>query len=287
MASGSSKSPQSARTTQSAQERRAAQRENLRKQREAELRRQRTVRTAVISIVVILALVLAAGIGYLIWRQTRPAEPAVPPSGVAQDQGYLSFGAPEGSGKPVLEVHLDFMCPFCGQFEKINGADISELIEQKAVTVHMVPRRFLDTYSKTGDYSTRSANAFVCAYDEDPKKALTLQSVLFENQPAEGSAGLSDEELTGFAQQAGLSEKTLSCLDKLTFRPWVRQNADPYAAERAEGTPYVALNDEVQSDKVWQRPGALKAAILKAGGSTASDAGGSSDAGGASDAGQG
>lgn len=270
MASGSSKS---ARSSRSAQERREAQRAALRKQREAELRRQRTTRTIVIALITAAALVLVAGLGYLIWSQTRPDGPVATPEGVAEDQPYLLFGAPEDSGKPVVELHLDFMCPFCGEFEKINGADIEEAILADDVTVKMVPRRFLDASSGSGDYSTRAANAFVCAYDaEDPKVALDVQKGLFENQPSEGGGNLDDEQISAIASEAGAGEQTLSCIKDQTYRDWVRRVAEPYAAEMQKGTPYMTIDGtEVPSD-TWMTEGGVKG--LLTGGAEASDAGG-------------
>lgn len=269
MASGSSKS---ARSSRSSQERREAQRAALRKQREAELRRQRTVRSVVIALITVAALVLVAGLGYLIWSQTRPEGPVAAPKGVAEDQPYLLFGAPEDSGKPVAELHLDFMCPFCGQFEQTNGADLEELVLAEDITVKMVPRRFLDANSSSGDYSTRAANAFVCAYEEDQKLALDVQKGLFENQPQEGGGNLDDEQISAIASEAGAGEQTLSCIEDQTYRDWVRRVAEPYAKELEKGTPYLTIDGtEVPSD-TWMTEGGVKG--LLTGGAEASDAGG-------------
>ena len=86
----------------SAQQRREAQREALRTQRQAELSRQRTVRTVVIAAITVVALVIAAGLGVLVYRAMQPAGPVAVPECMSEDQPYLSFGAPEDSGKPVL-----------------------------------------------------------------------------------------------------------------------------------------------------------------------------------------
>ena len=59
-------------SSKSAQSRREAQREAIRKQRQAELRRQRTVRSVVIAVITIAALVLLAGAGCLIYRSLQP-----------------------------------------------------------------------------------------------------------------------------------------------------------------------------------------------------------------------
>src|SRR5699024_12524837 len=54
--------------SQSAQERREAQREALRKQRRAELSRQRTVRTVVIAAITVVALAIVATAGYFVYQ---------------------------------------------------------------------------------------------------------------------------------------------------------------------------------------------------------------------------
>ena len=224
------------RSVPSAQQRREAQREALRA-RQAELSRQRTVRTVVIAAITVVALVIAASSAcWCTAPCSRPA-PSPCPRGMSEDQPYLSFGAPEDSGKPVLEMHLDFMCPICGQFEEINGEDFQEIIESEEATVHLVPRRFLDPQSTTGDFSTRSANALACVYDESPENALTFQQLLFATQPAEGSAGLTDEEIWGYAQEAGASEEVQECMSSGTYEPLGQEGrGDPHGEETGGGT---------------------------------------------------
>jgi protein-disulfide isomerase len=259
-------------TSPSSQDRRAAQREELRKQRQAELKRQRTVRTVVIAAVTAVALVIVAGLGYLGYRSMQPAGPVASPEGVAEGQAYLSFGAPADSGKPVVELHLDFMCPYCGQFEELNGEDVQSMIENEEATVNIVPRNFLDTLSTTGDYSTRAAGAFVCMSEQDPAAAISFQQLMFANQPAENTAGLTDEQIASYAEEAGASEETLSCLSEGTYQPWVKQVADPYGEETGSGTPYVKVDDTVLEPEQWGEAGVLKQMVDEAAG-TASDGG--------------
>ncbi|WP_114855096.1 thioredoxin domain-containing protein [Brachybacterium sp. YJGR34] len=259
-------------SSQSAQERREAQREALRQQRHAELKRQRSVRTVVIAAITVVALVIAGGIGFLIYRSAQPEGPVAVPEGMSADQPYLSLGAPEDSGAPVLEVHLDFMCPYCGQFEDINGADLEQLVADEEATVHLVPRRFLDTQSSSGDYSSRAAAAMVCVYEDDPANVLPFQQLMFENQPAEGSAGLDDEQIWGYAQEAGASDAVESCMSDGTYERWVKEVSDPYGEENGGGTPYVEIDGTEFQD--WATEGALAQAVRDAGeGSAASDAG--------------
>lgn len=250
--------------TRTAQQRRDAQREALRKKRQAELRRQRNVRTAVIAVVVVLALLVVSVAGYFIWRTVSNRAEVVPPTGIAEDQGYVTVGAPEGADVPKVELHLDFMCPFCGNFDRVNGQDLSELVAEDQVTLNIVPRRALDRLSTTGDYSTRAASAAMCVYEEDPELLMPFLQAMYTNQPKEGSAGLTDEEIAERAQSAGASAGIADCIDNGTYAAWVRQVSEPYAASKADGTPYIEINGEAFTGD-WSQPGAVRAAIEEAG----------------------
>lgn len=260
-------------SSQSAQERREAQREQLRKQRQAELKRQRTVRTVVIAAITVVALVIVAAASLLIYRAMQPAGPVATPEGMSAEQPYLSLGAPEDSGAPVVEIHLDFMCPHCGSFEEINAEDLATMVENEEATVHIVPRRFMDAQSTSGDFSSRAANALVSVYADDPANALAFQKLVFANQPALGTEGLSNEELWAFAQEAGASEQVKADIDAKTYQPWVRQVSDPHGEETGGGTPYVEIDGTTFEG--WNAPGGLREAVLAAsGGPAPSDGGG-------------
>lgn len=249
-----------------AQERREAQREAIRKQREAELKRQRSIRTIVIAAIVVVALLIAAGIGYLVWSANKPEGPAATPKGISQDQPYYSLGAPEDSGKPVVELHVDFMCPVCGQFEKINGKDIRSIVDNKEATVHLSTRRFLDSNSTTGDYSTRAANAAACVYNDDPDNFMDFQTALFDNQPKEGTAGLSNDQLAQYAQKAGAGKDVASCIDDGTYDRWIREDVDKAAdkSSKGGGTPFVKVDGKQLGPESWSKEGEVKKAVEKA-----------------------
>lgn len=260
-ASGSSKS---------AQERREAQREALRKQRQAELSRQRSVRTVVIAVITVIAVAIVAVAGYFVYQATRPAGPVAVPEGMSADQPYLSLGAPEDSGKPVLEIHLDFMCPHCGEFERINAEDLQTMVANEEATVHLVPRNFMDPQSSSGDYSTRAAAALVAVHADDAADPMAFQELMFANQP--GAEGLSDEQIEAFATEAGASEQAISDIQAGTYAGWVDRVANPYGAENGGATPYVEIDGTTYEG--WTQPGALREAVLDAGGEAAASDGG-------------
>ncbi|MDO5662438.1 MAG: thioredoxin domain-containing protein, partial [Brachybacterium sp.] len=184
-------------SSSSGQDRRAQQREKLRKQRQAELKRQRRARAAVIAAISVLALVVVAGIGYLIYDQTRPPEPVAYPQGVAEGQTYLPVGAE--SGAPEVDLYLDFMCPFCGQLHQTNSEDLDQIVSDDEATLRFHMRTFLDSQSTSGDYSSRAANAATCVWEDDPENFMAFQDEVFDHQPEEGSDGIPDEQLWEYA----------------------------------------------------------------------------------------
>lgn len=47
------------------------------------------------------------------------------------------------------------MCPYCGQFENTNAAQLSTLADAGTITVRLHPLSFLDGLSVNTEYSTR------------------------------------------------------------------------------------------------------------------------------------
>lgn len=260
-------------------DKRAAQREQLRKQREAELRRQRTVRTAIIAIVTILGLALAAVFGYFVYQQTKP-EPELPltaPTSISAEKPYLTAGAKPGSGKPEVDIVFDFMCPFCGTFEQTNGEDIVKLIENEEATVNFHVRTFLSSQGSTTEYSARAAGAAVAVYDESPANFVKFQNLLFENQPEEGGPGLPDEDLVKYAREAGASDDAIKKIKDHTYQRWAVENLEPAGAKVSASTPAVFINGkEWGTNGEWQTKGEFPKAVKAAG---PAKKGGASDSG--------
>lgn len=257
-------------SSRSASDRRAAQREEIRRQRMAELRRQRRIRTIVIAAITVVALLILAGIGYAIYRNSRPAqqEATVAPQGVSGS--YYSLGA--ASGKPVVDMYLDYMCPYCGQFHQANGSDLDSLVKNQQITLHLHTRTFLDANSSTGDYSTRAANAAACVVDEKPDALLDFTDLLFTHQPKEGSAGLTNAQLTTYAKQAGASDAVSSCISSKKHAGWLHDVVEKEAKTTdKQGTPLITINGTKYDD--WATPGTLAPAVAKAAGTSASDGG--------------
>ena len=217
-------------------------------ERAAQIRRQhedreRRRRNLLVSLGLVAALVLVTGVfAALQASRDTTGEAATAPAG-AVDEYAVPLGPADA---PVtVEVYEDFLCPFCGEYEAATSRMLQEHAAAGDVHVQYRVVSFLDRAS-SDDYSTRSANALAVVLDQaGPEVAVAFHDLLFENQPAEGGAGLSDDHLVALAGEAGADESAVrGPIESLAFGQWVK-NATEAASERGiNGTPTVLVDGE-------------------------------------------
>jgi protein-disulfide isomerase len=176
-----------------------------------------------------------------------------------------------------IRVYTDYFCTLCGQFEKVNGSQLDDLLNSGAATVEVHPIAILDRVSQGTKYSTRAANAAACVANFAPDQFYDFHHLLFAKQPEENSPGLTDEELVGLALTAKAASfaSVKDCITEQTFRSWVTDSRDraltgplPDAdIESITGTPTIIVNG-------FKYPGAINDAkafasfVVKAAGAT-------------------
>ncbi|RAX15358.1 disulfide bond formation protein DsbA [Pseudarthrobacter sp. AG30] len=160
--------------------------------------------------------------------------PKTPPAEV------VAPGAEAEAGKPVKVVlYVDFICPICKNFETQYNDQLTSLRNDGKITVEYRPLGFLDSRSTT-NYSSRAANAAACVANTAPQKYADYFSALYAQQPAEGSAGLSDNDLKKMASDMGVDIG--SCVDDKTYRPYVKYATKEASAIGVTGTPTVFVD---------------------------------------------
>ncbi|MBT1004381.1 thioredoxin domain-containing protein [Paenarthrobacter sp. DKR-5] len=163
---------------------------------------------------------------------TAPGAAVVPP-GVAKSP----------AGKPVqIVAYVDFICPVCQRFEQQYGADLTKWRDAGQATVEYRALGFLDQNSTT-KYSSRAANAAACVANSSPTKYADFFNALYAQQPAEGSAGLSNDQLKKIAADAGAGDIG-SCVDSGTYRPYVKAISAEAQAYGITGTPTVFVDGQ-------------------------------------------
>jgi protein-disulfide isomerase len=200
---------------------------------------------------IVLAIVFAATIGAFFAAidssvdGPRPA-PIVATGTVGAahlDDGYLQVG----TGASVVDVYIDPMCPYCAQFDIANGDTLAALVDNDSITLRVHPLTFLDAASQGTAYSSRASAALTCEAALNPESTLSYLAALFVAQPAEGSSGLSDDELLTLSVDP---ESIRSCVDDGEYLAWAQQNTEraisgpiPGAEiDKIPGTPTVLVD---------------------------------------------
>jgi protein-disulfide isomerase len=181
----------------------------------------------------------------------------------ATANGAVSVGQADAPVK--LEVYLDYMCPFCGRFERANGAEVERLVAAGTVQLHLYPLSFLDQASSGTRYSTRAANAIATVANRAPDKVVAFNAALYAHQPDEGSSGLSDEDIGALAAGAGVPPEVIGQFHEQIFEPWVARSTDLAFGTGISGTPTVKINGVVFKDDLYT-VGPLTRAIMAAAG---------------------
>lgn len=204
---------------------------------------RRLRRTYLVGGALIAALIASIGIAMANATATQPDDAvtgAVVRPAVATAAGALAVG--DAKAPVRLEVFVDYMCPFCGRFEVANGAELARLVRDKTVRLELHPLAFLDETSRGAEYSTRTANAVATVADRTPERLLAFHQALFDRQPREGTAGLTDGEIATLAREAGVPAEVVGQFGNRRFVPWVAQSTQAAFAGGITGTPTVRID---------------------------------------------
>ncbi|MCM0679030.1 DsbA family protein [Micromonospora phytophila] len=234
---------------------RKGQRDSARVVREQLARERRRKRTVWASVAAVAVLVIAGLIGWSVFSGQRSTEFTAPTGANEAGTGVVS-----GSGPVTVDVYEDFLCPACKQFEQVSGATIDQLISAGKVRVVHHPVAYLNRFSTT-QYSTRSSAASGCAAEGGRYREYA--KALFERQPPEGGAGLSDDELVDIAAGTGIDRDGFSsCLREGTFKPWTEHVTEEASKANVTGTPTILVDGRPVADR---SPEGIRAAVEAAG----------------------
>ncbi|MDT7713025.1 MAG: hypothetical protein QOG46_1719 [Pseudonocardiales bacterium] len=213
-----------------------------------------------IAIVVVLAVVVGVGL----WLQSRnktelpnaiPVAAAGPAYPVAVQGDTIVTGKPEA---PVtINVYEDFLCPICGQFEKLYHQRFEQAAAEGTAKVVYHPVAILDDRSIPAGYSTLAAGASFCAAKAGifPR----FHDSLYGTQPAEGGRGWSSAELQQLGRALGAGDSFARCVqtDAGTRIAAATEAASRYVgglrADHRFGTPSVVVNGAIVdiSNPAW------------------------------------
>jgi protein-disulfide isomerase len=184
---------------------------------------------------------------------TYPTIPDRVPAGATPE----GDGVVVGTGPVRVDAFIDFQCPFCNRFELSSATILAGLVADGLASLVYHPMNFLDAASTT-HYSTRAAASSGCAADQG--RFVEYAHALFDNQPPEGGAGLTDAELAAIGRSVGLETAFTTCLSEGPYLDW-----PPYVTARAVEAG-VSATPTVLVDGVMVTPEAevITAAVARA-----------------------
>ncbi|MHB1173375.1 MAG: DsbA family protein [Lacisediminihabitans sp.] len=250
-------------------ERREVARQKAQAHREVQKKKDRRSRfllqggliVVVLTIIAVVSLVIANT--YLKPPSPGPLNMASDGIKIGQKFEAVSTGALQPGSSPVavasnapgvidIRIYLDYQCPICGVFEKTNADQIKTWVKSGAATVEIHPISFLDRASLGTKYSTRAANAAACVANFSPNSFFDFSTLLFTDQPAENTEGLTDDRLISLAKKANVTsvDSVATCISDQSFKSWVnaataRAAAGPIPNSNVDkliGVPTIIVN---------------------------------------------
>ncbi|GAB0103553.1 thioredoxin domain-containing protein [Nocardia sp. JMUB6875] len=187
----------------------------------------------------------------------KEAAAAVAPPAVFTPDGRLHFG----SAATVVTVITDFQCPICRQFEATTGPTLTDMVNANTVSAEYDTVAVLGGLSKD-DYSARAANAGTCVAVANKPAWLEFSKRLFENQPAEGGPGLSDDTLVQIAADSGVAGPDVAeCIHSGRYAGFVASHSQKAIDGGLTHVPVVKVGDTTVENLT---PDGLRAAIERA-----------------------
>lgn len=212
-------------------------------------RREAQIRTRYLtaSLAAVVVLISVIGIGVQANRAKIQGDLTATNAGVKN-------GVVVGKAAPVtVDLFEDFQCPHCLEFEQSAHADVAAKIKAGTIQARYHTMSFLDSSSNGNHYSTRAANAALCASDINVDTFVKYHDILYgkdtsgkQVQPEEGSNGRTDTQLIGYARQAGISGDNLttfqSCVTGQQHKALVEAITENASKRGVSGTPTVMVN---------------------------------------------
>ncbi|MCR8670763.1 DsbA family protein [Agrococcus sp. HG114] len=251
-------------------ERRAQAREQARKMQEERRKKEQLRKGLTIGGIIVAAVAIVAIVAVVIVNSIRPAGPGpenMASNGIVLGQDFVAERTaatpPEGEPTPTPErddiiqirIYQDFGCPACKAFEEANRATLEQLVSSGAATVEIHPISILDRFFLGTKYSTRSASAGACVAEYAPDQFWDFNKAMYENQPAEQTAGLSNDEIVDVAEGAGIDTAggLADCITEGRFMGWAEDATILAGSEPLPGTdgvvadrtPTVLVNGEL------------------------------------------
>jgi protein-disulfide isomerase len=177
-----------------------------------------------------------------------PTDQVATPSGHTPEGGVLVGNA---NARHEMILYEDPQCPFCRQFEELNGPVLTAAVSAGSLAVEYRMRCFL------GAESVRADNALALAAEAG--RFDQLRQALFSAQPPEGSGGFSTADLLQIGADAGLTGSDyVAGVREARYEKWVLGRETLYQTQDPQGTPAAWLDGDPLDSEVLFDTGLLE-----------------------------
>jgi protein-disulfide isomerase/uncharacterized membrane protein YphA (DoxX/SURF4 family) len=169
----------------------------------------------------------------------------------------------------TVDVYEDFQCPNCRNFEDSVGAQVDKDVRANKAQVRFHIMSFLDSSSGGNRYSSRAANAALCASDISVDTFIAYHNYLYRKdiQPAEGTHGRTDGQLESYASKIGITGNKLTtfdtCVSTEKHKALVQALTDQASKNGVNATPTIKVNGKSISPTLAAWNKAIAAALKK------------------------
>jgi protein-disulfide isomerase len=231
-------------------------------------------------IIGIVVVVLLAGgvIGGVLYQQqvtaqanaeaTRGAIPVAHTSGTyptTVDKAAATVLVGKDTAKATVDAYEDFLCPVCGQFEKVYFPQLEKHLAAGDLKIRYHLLNLLDQSSVPAGYSMISANTALAVATVAPEKFMDFHYSLYQKQPKEQAPGWTQDQLSNLAGRLGVSGPQFDDLVKNnTYGKQIQQNLTTAEQDQSLwqqnqdgskgfGTPTIVVGGKVVdlADSTW------------------------------------
>ena len=205
------------------------------------------------SLAIVVILVSVIGIGVQAGRAKIAGDLTATNASVTNGVVYGKKAA------ATVDIYEDFQCPVCQQFEQDVHEKLDADVKANLAQVRFHPIAILDSASSGNRYSSRAANAAVCASDVSVDFFVTYHNYLYGKdkqgnlvQPEENSNGRTDGNLITYATAAGIPTEASttfgSCVTGEEHKALVAAMTDKASQNGINSTPTVYVNGKKLAD---------------------------------------
>jgi protein-disulfide isomerase len=192
----------------------------------------------------ILAILVAAGIGLLLYLMNRSSSPSIPVQvavTVADTAGFRGYVLGAETAPVEIVEYADYQCPACQSFEMVEFPYVKERLIQTG-KVRYVYRDFpLDQPHK---WARLAAHSAACANDQN--KFWEQHEAIYRTQGDWSASGDAGGIFRSQAQQAGLNVAAYDeCMRSLKYAGRIQAGLDEGIRVGVNSTPSFKIGDRI------------------------------------------